>query len=122
MWRELVASSRVAGAFPYLGGLPAADAPKPELWRRRVEPAPANHFDSKRNAESRQGKPGRCRCKVRMSGLRKVGMSAFMGGRGPHGNGAHSIESTRTGPLESVAGRGAGAFNAGGSGRTDTFV
>src|SRR5882762_9816604 len=49
-----------------------------------------------------------CRCKVRMSGLRKVGMSAFMGGRGPHGNGAHSIESTRTGPLESVAGRGAG--------------
>src|SRR5882762_10250438 len=55
-----------------------------------------------------------------MSGLRKVGMSAFMGGRGPHGNGAHSIESTRTGPLESVAGRGAGAFNAGGSGRTDT--
>src|SRR5882762_80330 len=64
----------------------------------------------------------RCRCKVRMSGLRKVGMSAFMGGRGPHGNGAHGIESTRTGPLESVAGRGAGAFNAGGSGRTDTFV
>src|SRR6266481_6619220 len=61
-------------------------------------------------------------CKVRMSGLRKVGMSAFMGGRGPHGNGAHRIESTRTGPLESVAGRGAGAFNAGGSGRTDTFV
>src|SRR5882672_3262275 len=63
-----------------------------------------------------------CRCKVRMSGLRKVGMSAFMGGRGPHGNGAHSIESTRTGPLASVAGRGAGAFNAGGSGKTDTCV
>src|SRR6266404_2029482 len=59
MWRELVASSRVAGAFPYLGGLKVAAAPKPALWRRRVEPAPANHFDSKRNAESRQGKPGR---------------------------------------------------------------
>src|SRR5258708_36423748 len=72
--------------------------------------------------EHGQARPTSCRCKVRMSGLRKVGMSAFMGGRGPHGNGAHSIESTRTGPLESVAGRGAGAFNAGGSGRTDTLV
>src|ERR1700675_3384934 len=39
MWRELVAWSRVAGAF-----------------RAKVESAPANHFDSKRNAESRQAR------------------------------------------------------------------
>src|SRR6266702_4727878 len=36
--------------------------------------------------------------KMRMSGLCKVEMSAFMGGRGPHGNGANRLESTRTGP------------------------
>ena len=46
---------------------------------------------------------GLCRRKVRMSGLCKVEMSAFMGGRGPHGNGANDLESTRTGPYESVA-------------------
>src|ERR1700736_5344403 len=74
-------------------------------WERRVNKTPAC-----------------CRCKVRMSGLRKVEMSAFMGGRGPHGNGAHGIESTRTGPLESVAGRRTRACNAGGSGKMDTFV
>ena len=44
-----------------------------------------------------------CRRKVRMSGLCKVEMSAFMDGRGPHGNGANDLESTRTGPHESVA-------------------
>src|SRR6516164_11120278 len=44
-----------------------------------------------------------CRCKVRMSGLCKVEMSAFMDGRGPHGNGANRVEPTRTGPIESVA-------------------
>src|ERR1700730_8928498 len=38
-----------------------------------------------------------------MSGLCKVEMSAFMGGRGPYGNGANRLEPTRTGPLESVA-------------------
>ncbi len=40
---------------------------------------------------------------MRMSGLSKVEMSGFMGGGGPHGNGAHRFESTRTGPLASVA-------------------
>src|SRR6516164_812409 len=44
-----------------------------------------------------------CRCKVRMSGLCKVEMSAFMDGRGHHGNGANRVEPTRTGPIESVA-------------------
>src|SRR5450432_2452900 len=40
----------------------------------------------------------RCRCKMRMSGLSKVEMSGFMGGRGAHGNGADYLEPTRTGP------------------------
>src|SRR6202040_1259912 len=44
-----------------------------------------------------------CRCKMRMSGLCKVEMSAFMDGRGPHGDGANHVEPTRTGPIESVA-------------------
>jgi hypothetical protein len=44
-----------------------------------------------------------CRCKMRMSGLCKVEMSGFMGGRGANGNGAHCLESTRTGPVASVA-------------------
>src|ERR1700719_1797104 len=44
-----------------------------------------------------------CRRKKRMSGLCKVQMSAFMDGRGPHGNGANRVEPTRTGPIESVA-------------------
>src|SRR5882724_12442150 len=39
-----------------------------------------------------------CRCKMRMSGLSKVEMSAFIGGRGPHGNGANRLQTTRTGP------------------------
>src|SRR5258705_12994027 len=39
-----------------------------------------------------------CRCKMRMSGLCKVEMSAFIGGRGRHGNGANRLEPTRTGP------------------------
>src|SRR5260370_35555379 len=42
-------------------------------------------------------------CKMRMSGLCKVEMSAFMDGRGPHGDGANHVEPTRTGPIESVA-------------------
>src|ERR1700684_4061030 len=45
----------------------------------------------------------RCRRKMRMSGLCKVEMSAFMDGRGPHGNGANHFEPTRTGPIEGVA-------------------
>src|SRR5947207_14158478 len=40
---------------------------------------------------------------MRMSGLCKVEMSAFMDGRGPHGDGANRFEPMRTGPLESVA-------------------
>jgi len=44
-----------------------------------------------------------CRRKMRMSGLCKVEMSAFMDGRGPHGNGANHFEPARTGPIESVA-------------------
>src|SRR6202171_3529062 len=40
----------------------------------------------------------RCRCKMRMSGLSKVEMSGFIGGRGAHGDGADYLEPTRTGP------------------------
>src|SRR5258708_33262315 len=39
-----------------------------------------------------------CRLKMRMSGLCKVEMSAFMVGRGPHGNGANHLEPTIAGP------------------------
>src|SRR5213593_45085 len=35
---------------------------------------------------------------MRMSGLSKLEMSAFIGGRGPHGNGANRLAPTRTGP------------------------
>src|ERR1700731_3760712 len=49
-------------------------------------------------AASRQQTPQFCRCKMRMSGLSKVEMSAFIGGRGRYGNGANCLEPTRTGP------------------------
>jgi len=46
---------------------------------------------------------GECRRKMRMSGLCKVEMSASMGGRGAHGNGADRFEPTGTGPILSSA-------------------
>src|ERR1700683_198725 len=58
-----------------------------------------------------------CRRKMRMSGLCKVEMSAFMDGRGPHGNGANHFEPTRTGAIESVARGTAEAVDAGSGGR-----
>src|SRR5580700_2864260 len=57
-----------------------------------------------------------CRRKMRMSGLCKVEMSAFMDGRGPYGIGADRLEPTRTGPIESVARGKAEACDAGRSG------
>jgi hypothetical protein len=39
----------------------------------------------------------RGRCKMRMSGLCKVEMSAFRGGWGRHGNGANGLEPNRAG-------------------------
>jgi hypothetical protein len=57
---------------------------------------------------------------MRMSGLCKVEMSAFMDGRGPHGNGANHVEPTRTGPIESVArGQAAASFAASSSGAAE---
>src|ERR1700676_951618 len=44
-----------------------------------------------------------CRCKMRMSGLSKVEMSDFIGGRGRYGNGANRLEPTRTGPATCAA-------------------
>src|SRR6267154_529342 len=54
-----------------------------------------------------------CRRKMRMSGLCKVEMSAFMDVRGPHGDGANHFEPTRTGSIESVARGTAAASDAG---------
>src|SRR5689334_21558396 len=54
---------------------------------------------------------------MRMSGLCKIEMSAFMDGRGPHGDGANRFEPTRTGPIESVARDTAEASDAGSWGR-----
>src|SRR6202035_5946409 len=45
-----------------------------------------------RRLRMRQSRQIGCRCKVRMSGLCKVEMSAFMGGRGAYGNGADRLE------------------------------
>ena len=55
---------------------------------------------------------------MRMSGLCKVEMSGFMGGRGAHGNGANRVEPTRTGPIESVARGKAEASDASSGGRS----
>jgi len=55
-----------------------------------------------------------CRRKMRMSGLSKVEMSAFMDGRGVHGDGAYRLEPTRTGATEGAARGKAKSFDAGG--------
>src|SRR5580704_17631127 len=73
------------------------------------------HLRLGQKASQRRG--GSYRCKMRMSGLCKVEMSAFMEGRGPHGNGANRVEPTRTGPIESAARGTAEADDPGGSGR-----
>src|ERR1700733_10368660 len=65
----------------------------------------------------RQGSAQPCRRKMRMSGLCKVEMSAFMGGRGAHGDGANGLESTRTGSHRSVARSTARTCNPGGRAR-----
>src|SRR5512136_667839 len=62
-----------------------------------------------------------CRCKVRMSGLCKVEMSASMDGRGAYGNGADRLEPTRTGPIESFArGTAKASFADSGSGAAES--
>src|ERR1700683_486645 len=58
-----------------------------------------------------------CRRKMRMSGLGKVEISAFMDGRDPQGNRANHFEPTRTGSIESVRRGTAEAVDAGSSGR-----
>src|ERR1700685_2549475 len=59
------------------------------------------HLRLEKKASQRRGTA--CRRKMRMSGLCKVEMSAFMDGRGPHGNGANHFEPTRMGSIEGVA-------------------
>src|SRR5260370_22401077 len=54
------------------------------------------HLSARRGAESTNGTY--LSLQLRMSGLSKVEMSAFIGGRGPYGNGANRLEPTRTGP------------------------
>src|SRR6266436_2658188 len=62
-----------------------------------------------------------CRRKMRMSGLCKVEMSAFMDVQGPHGDGANHFEPTRTGPIESVArGTGEASFASSSSGTAES--
>src|SRR6266403_129926 len=56
------------------------------------------YVDSRFPGKASQLKVSVCRCKMRMSGLSKVEMSAFIGGRGPYGHGANRREPTRTGP------------------------
>src|SRR5215469_12495957 len=58
----------------------------------------------------------RCSRKVRMSGLSKIEMSAFMGW-GAHGDGAYRLEPARTGSTEGVARGKAEAFDASGGRR-----
>jgi len=57
-----------------------------------------------------------------MSGLRKVGCPLSWVAEGRMETERIALSQRERDRLESVAGRGAGAFNAGGSGRTDTFV
>src|ERR1700734_1076886 len=75
----------------------------------------AAHLRLRTKASQRGG--SYCRRKMRMSGLCKVEMFAFMDGRGPHGNGANHFEPTRAGPIESVARGTAEAVDASSSGR-----
>src|ERR1700722_2472816 len=56
---------------------------------------------------------------MRMSGLCKVGMSGFMGGRGAYGDGADRLEPRRTGPIAGVARVGARGIKAGCGGAAD---
>src|SRR5262249_1595243 len=60
--------------------------------------------------------PTHCSRKMRMSGLSKVEMSAFMGW-GAHGDGAYRLEPARTGSTEGVARGKAEAFDASGGRR-----
>src|SRR2546429_5160009 len=58
---------------------------------------------------------------MRMSGLCKVEMSAFMDVRGPNGDGANHFEPTRTGPIESAArGTAEASFAGSGSGAAES--
>src|SRR6516225_9535905 len=66
-----------------------------------------------RRAEQKEQK---CSRKVRMSGLSKIEMSAFMGW-GAHGDGAYRLEPARTGSTEGVARGKAEAFDASGGRR-----
>src|ERR1700690_2932561 len=56
-----------------------------------------------------------CRCKVRVSGLCKVEMSAFLRAGGPDGRGADRIGATRARSAEGIARSGARAFETAGS-------
>src|SRR6266478_9810724 len=96
------------GDFLAIAVLPKFDASTSRAPRVVTKLGQANSVDRTGQLPNR-----RCRRKMRMSGLCKVEMSAFMGGRGPHGNGANRLEPTRTGPTARVAGRTARAFNTG---------
>src|SRR5215469_3701979 len=69
------------------------------------------------HAVASQAALGQCSRKMRMSGLSKVEMSAFMDGWGVHGDGAYRLEPARTGATEGAARGKAEAFDAGGGRR-----
>ncbi len=70
----------VAGPRPIFTALP--HFPNLQIENNSLRPAVGSVNDEE----------GMCRCKVRMSCLCKVEMSAFMGGRGPYGDGANRFE------------------------------
>src|SRR5438874_13685445 len=78
-------------------------------------------FKPTATSDFRQPDQPSCRRKMRMSGLCKVEMSAFMDVRGPHGDGANHFEPTRTGPIESAArGTAEASFAGSGSGAAES--
>lgn len=97
-------------------------APKEGALPGRAAPRPVNLFILAVPCNCAQPQLFTCRCKVRMSGLSKVEMSGFMGGRGPHGNGENRFEPTRTGSFASVARNRRRAFDAGRGGGTGASV
>src|SRR5208282_894548 len=74
------------------------DGPPNERVRGRHSPAILG-CDLRQVNES----AGFCSCNVRMSGLCKVEMSAFLGAGGPDGRGADRVERERAGAIEGFA-------------------
>src|SRR5712691_2361663 len=77
---------------------------------RTLSPVPAE-ARQRRNRQAYRA----CRRKMRMSGLCKVEMSAFLGAGRPNGTGADQLECERAGAIEGAARNRARSSEAGGS-------